>query len=58
MNQKQTILDYLENAYTEAKMADDVEMMCRLAKAIIVFSYDNFMETPDWDKMINAYAEN
>lgn len=57
MSQKQIILNYLENAYTEAKMVDDFEMMCRLAKAIIVFSYDNFLETPDWDNMINAYME-
>ena len=57
MNRKQTILNYLENAYTEAKMEDDVEMMCRLAKAIIVFSYDNFLEVPNWDKMMKAYAE-
>ena len=39
MNQQQTqqltiIREYLENAYTGARMADDAEMMDRIARAI------------------------
>lgn len=56
MNQKQNIIEYLENAYTGAKMMDDVELMLRLSRAIISFSYDNLEENnPDWDKMLDEY---
>lgn len=56
MNQKQNIIDYLENAYTGAKMMDDVELMLRLSRAIVSFSYDNLEENnPDWDKMLDEY---
>jgi hypothetical protein len=56
MNQKQNIIEYLENAYSGAKAMDDVELMLRLSRAIIAFSYDNLEENkPDWDKMMDAY---
>lgn len=51
MNQKEVILDYLECAYSGAKMMDDVEMMCRLTRAIIAFDCDVFDRTPDWEEM-------
>ena len=50
-NQKQVILDYLEHAYSGAKMMDDVEMMCRLTRAIIAFECDIFDKAPTWDEM-------
>lgn len=53
--QKQVILDYLEQAYSGAKMMDDIEVQCRLSRAIIAFSYDNFEEELDWNKMMEAY---
>lgn len=54
-NQKQVILNYLEQAYSESRKKDDVELQCRLSRAIIAFSYDNLEEDPDWDKMIGEY---
>ena len=57
MSNKEVILNYLENAYSEAKTRDDSEMMYRLSRAIIVFNYDNFENNPDWDKMMDAYLE-
>ena len=55
MNQKQTIFDYLENAYYVAKLTDDVEMMMRLNRAIIAFDCDIFDEVPDWEVMMEEY---
>lgn len=55
MDQKQIILDFLEQSYTGAKMMDDNEMMCRLSRAIIAFSYNDFEKNPSWDKMIEQY---
>lgn len=55
-NQKQVILDYLEHAYSGAKMMDDVEMMCRLTRAIIAFNCDNFDKTPSWEEMFDYYV--
>ena len=55
MDQKQIILDFLEQSYTGAKMMDDDEMMCRLSRAIIAFSYNDLEENPSWDKMIEQY---
>ena len=55
MDQKQIILDFLEQSYTGAKMMDDNEMMCRLSRAIIAFSYNDFDENPSWNKMIEQY---
>ena len=55
MDQKQIILDFLEQSYTGAKMMDDNEMMCRLSRAIIAFSYNDFEKNPNWDKMIEQY---
>lgn len=57
-NQKQVILDYLEQAYSRARMMDDIETQCRLSRAIIAFSYDNFEEEPNWNKMIEGYINN
>lgn len=53
--QKKIILDYLEAAYTGARMMDDLEMMCRLFRAIVAFDYDNLEEELNWDKMEDAY---
>lgn len=53
--QKEIILEYLENAYTGAKMMDDVEMMCRLSRAILAFCYDDMEHTPTWEEMQEAY---
>lgn len=53
--QKKVILDYLEAAYTGAKMMDDVEMMCRLSRAILAFSYDDLENMPTWEEMQEAY---
>ena len=36
--QEEIILDYIENAYTGARMMEDVEMMCRLSRAITAFN--------------------
>lgn len=56
MNQKQNIIDFLEDAYIGAKVMNDVEMMLRLSRAIVSFSYDNLEENnPDWDKMLDEY---
>ena len=55
MNQKQNVINFLEDAYTGAKMMDDVDLMIRLSRAIISFSYDNLEEEPDWNKMMDAY---
>ena len=55
MNQKEIILDYLECAYSGAKMMDDVEMMTRLTRAIIAFNCNKFDEVPDWEEMMEEY---
>ena len=51
---KQMILDFLEGAYNNAKEMDDVELMCRLSRAIIAFSYNDFSNN-DWSKMLESY---
>ena len=53
--QKKIILEYLENSYTGARMMDDAELMCRLSRAIIAFSYDDLEHMPTWEEMHNAY---
>jgi hypothetical protein len=55
MNHKQNIIDYLQDAYSNAKDVDDVEMMTRLTRAIIAFSCDKFDEVPDWEEMMEEY---
>lgn len=55
IDQKAIILDYLEKAYSGAKMMDDVELMCRLSRAIVAFSYDDMEKIPTWDEMLEAY---
>lgn len=57
IDQKAVILEYLENAYSGAKTMDDVELMCRLSRAILAFSYDNFEYMPTWEEMQKAYLE-
>lgn len=54
IDQKAVILEYLEHAYSGAKMMDDVEMMCRLSRAILAFDYDDFEHMPTWDEMMEA----
>lgn len=38
--QKRTILDYLENAYTGARMMGDIEVQTRIGRAIVAFNAD------------------
>lgn len=38
IEEQKIILDYLENAYSGAKMADDVDSMTRIARAIEAFN--------------------
>ena len=39
-NEELEILDYLENAYTGAKMYDDLSVMVRISRAIAAFKAD------------------
>lgn len=57
IDQKAIILEYLENSYSGAKMMDDVELMCRLSRAILAFSYDDMEKLPSWEEMQDAYFE-
>lgn len=57
VDQKAVVLEYLENAYSGAKIMDDVEMMCRLSRAILAFGYDDLEKMPTWDEMQEAYLE-
>jgi hypothetical protein len=57
IDQKAVILEYLENAYSGAKMMNDVEMMCRLSRAILAFDYDDLAKSPTWDEMMTSYME-
>lgn len=54
LDQKALILEYLEAAYAGARAMDDVELMCRLGRAILAFDYDDIEHMPTWDEMINA----
>ena len=38
IEEQKIILDYLENAYSGARMADDVDSMIRIARAIVAFN--------------------
>lgn len=55
LDQKAIILEYLEQAYSGAKMLDDVEMMQRLTRAILAFDYDDFDHLPTWEQMQEAH---
>lgn len=55
-DRKKEILDMLEHAYSGAKMNDDFEIMCRLQRAIIAFSYDDFCSIPTWEQMMESYV--
>ena len=57
IDQKAVILEYLKNAYSGAKAIDDVELMCRLSRAILAFNYDDLEKYPTWDEMMAAYME-
>lgn len=52
INKQQEILDYLEKSYSDAKFMDDVELMTRLARAILAFNYDDLYRMPTWEEMI------
>ena len=54
-NKEEEILNFLVSAYSEAKMNADTEMMIRLSRAIIAFSYNNLDEVPSWNKMVDEY---
>ena len=53
--QKKVVLDYLETAYVGARAMDDVEIMCRLSRAILAFSYDDLEHMPTWEEMMEAH---
>lgn len=53
--QKKIILDYLEHSYTGARMMNDTELMCRLSRAILSFSYNDLEHMPTWEEMQNEY---
>lgn len=55
MDEKSTILQILECAYIGAKNNNDPEMMCRISRAIVAFSYDDLISIPTWEKMLNDY---
>lgn len=55
MSEKDKIIEFLETTYIGAKTKDDLEMMCRLSRAIIAFSYDDFETEPTWEEMFNSY---
>lgn len=55
IDQKAIVLDYLETAYSGAKMMDDVEMMIRLSRAILTFNYDDLETRPTWEEMLEAH---
>lgn len=54
-DEKNRILNYLECCYSGAKMNDDLEIMCRLSRAIIAFNFDDLERTPTWERMLNYY---
>ena len=54
MNKQQSILDYLEKAYSDAKYMDDAELMVRLTRAILAFNYDDLWHMPTWEEMIET----
>lgn len=43
-NQIKEIENYLETSYSGAKMMDDVESMCRIARALVALKADTEME--------------
>lgn len=55
MNEKNKITQFLECAYVGAKKNNDLEMMCRISRAIIAFGYDDLENTPTWDEMLEYY---
>lgn len=55
MTEKERVLDYMEKTFVGAKMANDIEMMCRLSRAVIAFSYDDLENIPSWEKMLESY---
>ena len=55
MPQTKNILDFLEKSYVGARAMDDVELMCRLSRAILAFSYDDLEHMPTWEEMHQAY---
>ena len=55
IDQKVIIRDYLESAYSGAKMMGDVETMIRLSRAILAFNYDDLEHNPTWEEMQEAY---
>lgn len=55
IEQKENILDYLEKAYSGAKMMDDVKMMIRLTRAIVAFDCDVFDRHPSLDEMLEEH---
>lgn len=53
--QKEIIMDFLQSAYTKARMMYSNEMMCRISRAILAFSYDDLENMPTWEEMQEAY---
>lgn len=46
------IIEYLENCYTGARACDDVEIMCRVSRALAAFKADVHEDifTPEYHK--------
>lgn len=55
--QKQIVRDFLEEAYTGAKAMGDLEMECRISRAIIAFSYNDMEKTPTWGAMLESFIQ-
>lgn len=55
VDNKQLVLDYLEQTYVGARAMNDDELMCRLSRAILAFSYDDLENIPTWEEMHQAY---
>ena len=55
IDQKAVIMEYLEDAYSGAKMMDDVDTMRRLSRAILAFNYDGPNAHPTWEEMQEVY---
>ena len=54
-NRENIILNYLERAYSNAKMEDDIGMMLKLQRAIIAFDYDEIVDRLNWDEVTSEY---
>lgn len=54
---QETIIEYLENSYSGAKMMDDDETMLKIARAIVAFKADPYDNEIFTDKFIEKFIE-